>query len=83
MTRICVVLATYHGAAFLPEQLASLAQQTRLPDELIIADDASSDAVSTPPKAWRCRLPCITFARRNVWATRITLPLQRARRAVI
>ncbi|KPC54416.1 glycosyltransferase [Amantichitinum ursilacus] len=43
MTRISVVMATYQGTAFLPQQLVSLAQQTRLPDELIIADDASSD----------------------------------------
>lgn len=40
---ISVVLATYNGARFLPEQLSSLAGQTRPPDELIIVDDGSSD----------------------------------------
>jgi glycosyltransferase involved in cell wall biosynthesis len=38
-----VVMATYNGARYLPEQLASLAAQERLPDELVITDDGSSD----------------------------------------
>jgi glycosyltransferase involved in cell wall biosynthesis len=39
-----VAMATYNGAEFLSEQLESLAQQTRLPDELVVTDDGSSDA---------------------------------------
>lgn len=42
-TAITVVLCTYNGAAFLREQLESLAAQTRRPDELIVSDDASTD----------------------------------------
>jgi glycosyltransferase involved in cell wall biosynthesis len=41
---ISIALCTYNGAAYLPEQLASFTRQTRLPDELIVCDDASSDA---------------------------------------
>jgi glycosyltransferase involved in cell wall biosynthesis len=41
--RISVALCTYNGERFLPEQLASIAKQTRLPDELIVCDDRSSD----------------------------------------
>jgi len=41
--RISLVLCTYNGARFLPAQLDSLLTQTRLPDEIIICDDASSD----------------------------------------
>ena len=37
-------MATYNGAAYLAEQLASLAAQTRLSDELVVCDDGSSDA---------------------------------------
>ena len=37
-------MCTYNGEAFLPVQLASIAAQTRLPDEMIIRDDGSSDA---------------------------------------
>jgi glycosyltransferase involved in cell wall biosynthesis len=41
--RFCVALCTYQGQAFLPEQLASIARQTRLPDRMVIVDDASTD----------------------------------------
>ncbi len=41
---ISIALATYDGQLYLAEQLASLATQTRLPDELIVSDDASTDA---------------------------------------
>ena len=42
--RISVAMCTFNGAEFLPAQLASIAQQTRPPDEIIICDDASTDA---------------------------------------
>ena len=41
--RMSVAMCTYNGADFLPAQLASIAEQTRPPDELIICDDASKD----------------------------------------
>lgn len=40
---VSVVLATYNGERFLGEQLESLSAQNRLPDELIVVDDASTD----------------------------------------
>jgi len=36
-------MCTYNGARFLQEQLESIAAQARLPDELIICDDRSTD----------------------------------------
>jgi glycosyltransferase involved in cell wall biosynthesis len=42
--QIAVAMCTYNGEKYLREQLVSLAQQTRLPDELVICDDCSSDA---------------------------------------
>lgn len=36
-------MCTYNGASYVAEQLESLARQTRLPDELVICDDNSSD----------------------------------------
>ena len=36
-------MCTYNGERFLPEQLASIAAQTRLPDELVVCDDRSTD----------------------------------------
>lgn len=41
---ISVALCTHNGQRYLAEQLESIARQTRLPDELIVCDDASSDA---------------------------------------
>lgn len=40
---ISVAMATYNGGEFLQQQLNSIADQTRLPDELIVSDDSSSD----------------------------------------
>jgi len=42
--KISVALCTYNGALFLEEQLKSIAQQTRVPDEMIILDDQATDA---------------------------------------
>ena len=43
MVGISVALATFNGAAFIDEQLASLAAQRHLPGELVVCDDASTD----------------------------------------
>src|SRR4029077_8380451 len=41
--RLSIAMCTYNGARFLPEQLESIAAQTRLPDELVVCDDGSAD----------------------------------------
>ncbi|MDN5882042.1 MAG: glycosyltransferase family 2 protein [Nitrosospira sp.] len=41
---LSIALATYNGERYIGEQLDSIASQTRLPDELVISDDASVDA---------------------------------------
>jgi glycosyltransferase involved in cell wall biosynthesis len=40
---ISVAMATYNGAKYLEDQLFSIARQTRLPDEMVISDDGSTD----------------------------------------
>jgi hypothetical protein len=40
---VSVALATYNGAAHLPQQLSDLASQSRLPCELVVCDDGSND----------------------------------------
>lgn len=40
---VSIAMATYNGAAFLEPQLASIASQTRLPTELVVCDDGSTD----------------------------------------
>lgn len=39
-------MCTHNGARFLPEQLASIVVQSRLPDEMVICDDCSKDETS-------------------------------------
>jgi glycosyltransferase involved in cell wall biosynthesis len=41
--KVSVALCTYNGEQFLQAQLQSLLSQTRLPDELVVADDGSTD----------------------------------------
>ncbi len=43
MNGISVALASYNGAAYIGEQLESLAAQTLLPRELVVSDDGSTD----------------------------------------
>lgn len=40
---ICVAMCTYNGAAYLLQQLESIAAQSRRPDRMVIVDDQSSD----------------------------------------
>jgi hypothetical protein len=40
---ISIALCTYNGERYLTEQLQSLLEQTRLPDELVVGDDVSTD----------------------------------------
>jgi glycosyltransferase involved in cell wall biosynthesis len=40
---LAVAMATFNGARFIETQLRSIFDQTRLPDEIVISDDGSSD----------------------------------------
>ncbi|HEV2396666.1 MAG TPA: glycosyltransferase family 2 protein [Candidatus Sulfotelmatobacter sp.] len=53
---ISVAMCTYNGQNFLHEQLASIAAQDRLPEELIVCDDGSSDGTRETLEAFgqRC-----------------------------
>lgn len=44
MTTVTVALAAYNGARYIEEQLASIAAQTRAPDQVVVSDDGSTDA---------------------------------------
>lgn len=43
MGKISVVIATYNGQLFIEEQFDSILSQTKLPDEVLISDDVSTD----------------------------------------
>ena len=54
---VSVALCTYNGAPFLRDQLDSIARQTRLPDEVVIRDDRSSDGTAKIVADWSARVP--------------------------
>jgi hypothetical protein len=41
--KLSIAMTSYNGSRFVGEQLESFAAQTRLPDELIVCDDSSTD----------------------------------------
>jgi glycosyltransferase involved in cell wall biosynthesis len=55
--RLSIALCTYNGAKFLNEQFASFAAQTRLPDELVICDDGSTDDTPSLVESFAARAP--------------------------
>ncbi len=44
--KISIVLAAYNGEKYIKEQLESFCEQTRLPDELVVVDDCSTDSTA-------------------------------------
>lgn len=62
---ISVAMATWNGAAHLPEQLESLAKQQRLPSELVVRDDASTDSTLEILAEFAARSPFPVHVSRN------------------
>lgn len=50
-------MCTYNGARFVGEQLASIAAQTRPPEELVVCDDCSTDATLECVREFACNAP--------------------------
>lgn len=70
---LSVALCTYNGARHLPQQLESLAAQTRPPDELVVCDDRSSDDTAALVTEFAARAPFPVRLRvnaRNLGSTR-------------
>jgi glycosyltransferase involved in cell wall biosynthesis len=57
-TRISVAMCTYNGERFLHQQLDSIARQTRLPDELVVCDDRSTDRTLAIVREFAASAPC-------------------------
>ena len=54
---ISVAMATYEGAAYLAEQLGSIAGQGLPPDELVVCDDRSTDQTAAIVRAFAASAP--------------------------
>ena len=57
MTIISLAMTTYNGERFLQEQLDSFLWQTRLPDELVVCDDVSTDRTMEMLEKFQDRSP--------------------------
>ncbi|HXM46530.1 MAG TPA: glycosyltransferase family 2 protein [Pyrinomonadaceae bacterium] len=66
--KLSIAMCTYNGAAYLSEQFESLATQTRVPDELVVCDDSSTDK--------HTREMVEAFARRAPFAVRLFINKQ-------
>jgi len=64
--QISIAMATYSGADYLEAQLESLVQQTRLPAELVVFDDQSSDATIEILERFKRTAPFRMYLSRNV-----------------
>jgi glycosyltransferase involved in cell wall biosynthesis len=62
---VSVVMTTFNGGRYIHEQLASLAAQTRRPDELVICDDGSTDATLEVAEEFRRDAPFPVWIQRN------------------
>ena len=65
MSSVSVILCTYNGERFLQEQLDSIANQTRLPDEVVVGDDVSSDSTIAILENWKQSVPFVVKIHRN------------------
>jgi glycosyltransferase involved in cell wall biosynthesis len=54
---ISIAMAVYNGERFISEQLESFSKQTRLPDELVISDNASTDRTVEIVREFAARSP--------------------------
>lgn len=54
---ISVVMSTYNGSQWLPEQLASIEEQDNLPLEVVIRDDGSTDETASILRRFKDRVP--------------------------
>lgn len=58
-------MATYNGRLFIQQQLDSIARQTRLPDEMVVTDDASTDGTAEYVEQFAATAPFPVHIHRN------------------
>jgi glycosyltransferase involved in cell wall biosynthesis len=78
--RISLVITTYNWPEALNVSLASVARQSRLPDDVIIADDGSGSATAELVQRWSTLLPCPV---RHIWQEDRGFRVARARNGAV
>lgn len=76
--RVSVALCTFNGRRYLSEQLRSLADQTRRPDELVVCDDHSADGTPDLLAAFAATAPFPVHVHRNATTLGTTANFERA-----
>ena len=75
---ISIAMTTYNGARYLQEQLQSIADQSRLPDQVVIVDDRSSDQSQELIEAFATSVPFLVNVHVNETTCGPTRNFQRA-----
>ncbi|HLM61925.1 MAG TPA: glycosyltransferase family 2 protein [Pyrinomonadaceae bacterium] len=78
MSKISIALCTYNGEKFLPAQLESYLAQTRVPDELVVSDDCSTDKTARIIEEFSRRVAFPVRFHRNEKNLRSTKNFERA-----
>jgi glycosyltransferase involved in cell wall biosynthesis len=63
--RVAVIVPAFQAAATLGGALSSVAAQTRMPEEVIVVDDGSSDDTVAVAKSWDAQLPLTVLTQPN------------------
>jgi glycosyltransferase involved in cell wall biosynthesis len=74
--RVSLIVTTYNWPQALGLTLASVAHQSVMPDEVIVADDGSGAETAQTVQHWRTRLPC---SLKHVWQEDAGFRLARSR----
>jgi glycosyltransferase involved in cell wall biosynthesis len=64
--KISIAMATYNGAQYITQQLQSFVDQTRPPDEVIVADDCSTDETESVVRKFSETAPFVVIFSKNV-----------------
>ena len=78
--RVSLIVTTYNWPAALDVTLASVALQTRMPSEVIVADDGSGPETENVVRGWTVRMPCPVH---HVWQEDTGFRLARSRNRAI
>jgi glycosyltransferase involved in cell wall biosynthesis len=78
--RVSLIITTYNWPAALDLTLGTVALQTRMPDEVVVADDGSGPETEAVVRRWIGRLPCPLH---HVWQEDSGFRLARSRNRAI
>lgn len=78
--RVTLIITTYNWPEALHLCLKSVAGQTRIPDEIVIADDGSGAATADTISHWAGRLPCEV---KHVWQEDLGFRVARSRNGAL